>query len=167
MYHRLPELQLGQLELRSFFLSHLNRIYCAKSQLVDKLPELSRQAHYLDLKQAIDETVEIVELQIVRMRRIFILLDATYQHEHCSGLIGLLDEVFQSISPLSGRSALRDLSILFYMQNIESIEMASFKVMILIADNFDSPEVSQLLLECYDEAKEDRVLFKQLTEMYV
>jgi ferritin-like metal-binding protein YciE len=79
----------------------------------------------------------------------------------------LLDEAFQSISPLSGRPALRDLSILFYMQHIESIEMASFKIMLLIAGRLEHQEVSQLLLECYDESKEDRVLFKQLTAMYV
>lgn len=167
MTNRLPDLHLDQDELRSFFLSHLNRIYCAKSQLVEKLPELSREAYYLDLKQAIDETVEAVQFQIIRMRGIFIMMDATYQFENCTGLIGLLDEAFQSISPLSGRPALRDLSILFYMQNIESIEMASFKVMMMIADSLQNPQISQLLLESYDEAKEDRILFKQLTEMYI
>jgi ferritin-like metal-binding protein YciE len=167
MDNRFPELHLEEPELRSFFLSHLNRIYCAKSQLVDKLPQLSRQAHYLDLKQAIDETVEAVELQVQRMRQIFILMDAIYQYENCTGLVGLLDEAFQSISPISGRPALRDLSILFYMQNIESIEMASFKMMLMVADSLHNPEIYQLLLECFDEAKEDRVLFKQLTEMYI
>jgi ferritin-like metal-binding protein YciE len=167
MNNRLPDLHLDKDELRSFFLSHLNRIYCAKSQLVEKLPELSREAYYLDLKQAIDETVEAVQFQIIRMRGIFIMMDATYQFENCTGLIGLLDEAFQSISPLSGRPALRDLSILFYMQNIESIEMASFKVMMMIADSLQNPQISQLLLESYDEAKEERILFKQLTEMYI
>jgi ferritin-like metal-binding protein YciE len=167
MEKRVPEIELGQAELQSFFLSHLNRIYCAKSQLLEKLPELSRQAFFLDLRQAIDETIEVVQLQVSRIRQIFIAMDATYHHEHCTGLIGLLDEAFQSISPLSGRPALRDLSILFYMQNIESIEIASFKVMLAVSEKIGHPEVSQLLLESYDEAKEDKELFKQITAKYV
>jgi len=166
MNEQTPELQLNAEELRSFFLSHLNRIYCAKNQLVEKLPELSRRADFTDLKHAIAETIELVELQIIRMRQIFILLDAAYQHENCTGLIGLMDEAFQSISPLSGRPALRDLSILFYMQNIESIEVTSFRLLMMVADNFGDPEVSQLLLECYDDAKEDRVLLTQISQRY-
>lgn len=167
MEKRIPEIELGKAELQSFFLSHLNRIYCAKNQLLEKLPELNKQACFLDLKQAMDETREIVQSQLDRIRQIFIKLDATIHYEPCTGLVGLLDEAFQSISPESGRPVLRDLSILFYMQNIESIEMASFKVMLAVADKLGDPEVSQLLLESFDEAKEDRELFKQITEKYM
>lgn len=164
---RTPEKELGQDDLMKFFISHLNRIYCAKNQLVDNLPQLKSHAHFLDLRHAIDETVEVVQNQIRRMREIFILLDTFYTHESCTGLIGLLDEAFQSIGPQSDKPALRDLSILFYMQNIESIETASFKVMMLVANKMENPEVVQLLRECYDEANEDRILFKQIIDKYV
>ncbi len=69
MNNRLPDLHLDQDELRSFFLSHLNRIYCAKSELVEKLPELGKRIYFLDLKQAIDATVDVVRLQIQKMRQ--------------------------------------------------------------------------------------------------
>ena len=101
------------------------------------------------------------------MKQIFILLDTWYNHESCIGLIGLLDEAFQSIGPQAGKPALRDLSILFYMLNIESIEQASFKTMLMVANKLENPEIVQLLRECYDEAKEDRVLFKQIAENYL
>jgi len=101
------------------------------------------------------------------MKEIYILLDAWYQPESCIGLIGILDEAFQSIGNPSESHSLRDLSILFYMQNIESIESASFKVMIHVADKLAQPEVVQLLLECYDEAREDKILLKQITENYL
>jgi ferritin-like metal-binding protein YciE len=158
---------MDQKELRQFFVNHLNRIYCAKSQLVDKLPELGRRSTFLDLRQAIDETVAIVKLQIRRMRQIYIALDETYQPESCIGLVGILDEAFQSIGIPGETAALCDFSILFYMQNIESIEMSSFKVMILVAEKLAEPGVSQLLLECYDEAREDKILFKEITGKYL
>lgn len=164
---RVPLIEFGHKDLLGFFVSHLNRIYCAKSQLVEKLPELSRQTYFLDLKQAINETVEVVSSQIQRMRQIYILLDSIYHQENCTGLIGLLDEAFQSIGPQSGKGALRDLSILFYMQNIESVEMASFGMLMRVADKMDNQAVVQLLRECYDEAKEDKILLKQITQNYL
>jgi ferritin-like metal-binding protein YciE len=167
MEQRLPQEGLSKADLLTFFLAHLNRVYCAKNQLVEKLPELSGRAHFLDLKQAIEETVDVVYLQIQRMKQMYILLDSIYHFEHCTGLIGLLDEAFQSIGPKSDHPELRDLSILFYMQNIESIEMASFKILMLVAAKMEIPGVVELLQECYDEAKEDRVLLTQITQSYV
>ena len=167
MEPRTPSKELSQSELRHFFISHLHRIYCAKSQLVEKLPEIGKRSHYTDLWQAIDETVDIVRNQIVRMKEIYIKMDAFYQSESCIGLVGILDETFQSIGDPQDSAALRDLSILFYMQNIESIEMASFKTMIYIADKLAQPDIAQLLLECYDEAKEDKALLKAITASYL
>jgi len=54
---RNPKKYLSSQELRYFFISHLNRVYCAKSQLAEKLPELAKRSHFLDLQQAIEETV--------------------------------------------------------------------------------------------------------------
>lgn len=167
MESRIPTKELTPKELRHFFISHLNRIYCAKSQLVEKLPELGKRSHFTDLRQAIDETVKIVRNQILRMKQVYIMLDSWYQPESCIGLVGILDEAFQSIGIPDESGAIRDLSILFYMHNIESIETASFKVMMLVADKMGEPNIAQLLLECYDEAKEDKVLFKEITQNYL
>ena len=57
---RTPLKDLSQAELRQFFISHLNRIYCAKSQLIDKLPQLGKRSGFRDLQQAIGETMEVV-----------------------------------------------------------------------------------------------------------
>lgn len=164
---RNPNTDLGRDELRRFFISHLNRIYCAKNQLVDKLPFLGTKAHFLDLKQAVDETVDAVRMQILRMNRIYILLDDFYHPESCVGLAGILDEAFQSIGVPDDSPALRDLSILFYMQNIESVESASFQILLRVSDRLEDQEIFQLLLECYDEAREDKALFRAITENYL
>jgi ferritin-like metal-binding protein YciE len=164
---RRPLKELSRQELRQFFISHLNRIFCAKSQLADKLPELAGRSHFLDLRQAIGETVEIVADQIARIKQMYIALDAFYRPEGCAGLAGILDEAFQSIGVPGESPALRDLSILFYLQNMESIEMASFKMMIYVAAKLEEPGVEQMLLECFDEAKDDNVLLKEITANYL
>ncbi|HTD98498.1 MAG TPA: DUF892 family protein [Mucilaginibacter sp.] len=164
---RTPLKELSRQELRQFFISHLNRIFCAKSQLVEKLPELARRSHFRDLRQAIGETVETVEDQISRIKQMYIALDAFYRPEGCAGLAGILDEVFQSIGVPGESPALRDLSILFYLQNMESIEMASFKMMIFVAGKLGEPGIEQMLLECFDEAREDKLLLKEITANYL
>ena len=40
----------GPDKLRIFFTIHLNRIYCAKTHLVSRLPEIERNAHFNDLQ---------------------------------------------------------------------------------------------------------------------
>jgi len=164
---RNPSKELNAQELRHFFISHLNRIYCAKSQLLDKLPELEKRAQFLDLRQAIGETIEIVALQIDRMKEIYILLDDFYRPESCVGLTGILDEAFQSVGAPNESPSLSDLSLLFYMQNIESIEMASFNMMMLVAGKMQRQDIVQLLRECFDEAKDDKVLLKAITNNYL
>ena len=101
------------------------------------------------------------------MRQIYIQLDAFYQEESCVGLAGILDEAFQSIGKPGDSPALRDLSILFYMQNIESIEAASFNMLMRVADRLQRPDIEQLLRECFDEAKDDKALFRQITQNYL
>jgi ferritin-like metal-binding protein YciE len=164
---RNPSHELSEAELKVFFISHLNRIDCAKNQLVDKLPLLIKRAHFLDLRQGIEETIEAVQLQIGRMKQMYILLNAFYQPESCVGLIGILDEAFQSIGKPGDNPALRDLSVLFYMQNIENIETASFKSLLRVSERLRQPDIVQLLRECYDEAQEDKILFGQITENYL
>lgn len=164
---RHPKAALNPAELKYFFLSHLHRIYCAKSQLIEKLPLLQDDSNFLDLKQAIGETIEAVQQQILRMKDIYILLDAWYKPESCVGLVGILDEGFQSVGILEEGPALRDMSVLFYMYNIESIETASFKTMLFVAGKMGQPDVMQLMQECYDDAREEKILFRQITENYL
>ncbi len=164
---RLPVQNISTDEFRHFFLSHLHRIYCAKSELTDKLPLLGEQTFYRDLQQAIEETVQSIFKQLKRLEEIYQKMHSRYHPDGCIGVIGVLKEAFQSVGAAGDSPALNDLSLIFYMQHIESIEMASFKVMMMIADKLELPDVKQLLLECYDEAREDKILFKAIMSRYL
>jgi ferritin-like metal-binding protein YciE len=158
---------LDSSELKQFFVSHLNRIYCAKSQLEDKLPIITGNAHSHDLRLAVSQTIDVVAVQIGRLEEIYARLGTSYTPESCLGLLGFLDEAFQSIGPPLDRPSLRDLSILFYMQNIESIEMVSFEVMMRVADKLNERSVVELLHECYVEARQDQALFSSMVGKYL
>jgi ferritin-like metal-binding protein YciE len=162
----LPQVILAADKLKSFFLAHLNRIYCSKSHLAERFPDLALNAHFSDLKHVVNETLEDVEKQIARMGEIYVLLDAQYSFEKCNGLIGMIEEAYDAIHEQND-SEMRDLAILFYLQHIDSVEMSSFKALQMIALKLKDKQVEQLLLENFDDAKNDRALLVAITQKYL
>jgi ferritin-like metal-binding protein YciE len=161
------KINLGSKKLKLFFLKHLDRIYAAKLHLVSGLPKLAAEAQFADLKNAICETVEDVEKQLARMEVIYTLLDADVSHGSIHGLTGLIDDAFEAINEQTGEPELRDLSIIFYLQNIESVEMASFQILQMAAVKLKNKHINQLLKENYDEAKADRTLLLLISSKYI
>lgn len=161
------KINLGSEKLKVFFIKHLDRIYAAKLHLVSKLPHLLDEVQFADLKHAIRETVEDVEKQIARMEVIYTLLDAEVSKGSIHGLTGMIEDAFEAINEQTGEPELRDLSIIFYLQNIESVEMASFQILQMAAVKLKNKHVSQLLKENYDEAKADRTLLLLISSKYI
>ncbi|MCQ6957070.1 DUF892 family protein [Mucilaginibacter aquariorum] len=161
------QIQLGSEKLKSFFINHLNRIYSAKAHLVSKLPLLNDEVYFKDLQFAIQETVEDVEKQMARMDVIYELLDAVKADGSINGLSGLIDDAFDAIAEQADEAELRDMSIIFYLQNIESMEMASFQVLQMAAVKLKNNQIKQLLQENYDEAKADRTLLLFIAAKYI
>lgn len=161
------KINLGSEKLKVFFIKHLDRIYAAKLHLVSKLPHLLDEVQFADLKHAIRETVEDVEKQIARMEVIYTLLDAEVSKGSIHGLTGMIEDAFEAINEQTGEPELRDLSIIFYLQNIESVEMASFQILQMAAVKLNNKHVNQLLKENYDEAKADRTLLLLISSKYI
>lgn len=165
--HSPKKITLGTEKLKTFFVKHLNRIYFAKAHLVSRLPQLHDEVYFKDLQHAIIETVEDVEKQMARMEVIYELLDAEISKGSIHGLTGLVDDAFEAIREQQGEAELRDMSIIFYLQNIESVEMASFQVLQMAAVKLKNRQIKQLLQENYDEAKEDRTLLLLIAAKYI
>jgi ferritin-like metal-binding protein YciE len=154
-------------QIKYFFINHLNKIYVAKTHLVTSLPKLLSEVEYKDLYEAIQDTVNDVEKQLARMEVIFALLDAGGAADGCLGISGLVNEAFEAIKVNNKDPELRDLSIVFYMQSIESLEMASFQILQIAAVKLKSKQIKQLLMENYLEAKADRTLMLLIAAKYV
>ena len=161
------KINLGSKKLKTFFVSHLDKIYAAKAHLVSRLPLIADEVHFSDLRHAILETVDDVEKQMARMELIYELLDAGINKGNSSGLVGLVDDAFADIRLHSSEHELRDLSVTFYMHNIESMEMASFQILQMAAVKLKNKQVKQLLRENYDEAKADRTLVLLIASKYL
>ncbi|SOD13794.1 DUF892 family protein [Pedobacter xixiisoli] len=154
-------------KLKAFFIEHLDKIYCAKVHLITRLPKLLEQAHFADLKSAILETIIHVENEISRMEMIYTVLDSNYSDCNAKGLTGLVEDAFEAMQKQGKDRELRDLSILFYLQNIESVEMASFQILQMAAVKLKNNQIVTLLKENYEEAKANRTLFLLIASKYI
>lgn len=160
-------IQLGDARLLKFFINNLDKIYCAKQHMIERFPEIANESHFEDLNQAIFETVDDVKKQIVRMDEIYTYLGVENTTTTCSGLASMIEETFTAIDEQKDDTALRDMAILFYLQNIESIEVSSFQILQMMATRMNNPKILQLLKENLDEAKDDRMLLLLITARYV
>lgn len=160
-------INLGSERLKLFFIKHLDRIYAAKIHLTHKLPLLAEEARFKDLRNAIFDTVGNVEMQLARLQLIYTLLDCDPSKGSIHGLSGLIDDAFEAINEQKGEAELQDLSIIFYLQNIESVEMASFQILQMAAIRLHNPHINKLLKENYEEAKSDRTLLLLISSKYI
>ncbi len=143
---------LSKNTLLKFFAGHLDRIYCGKQHLLNSLPTLADRANFKDLKLAILELHDDVRKQTDRMMEIYTLLNIEQSDAGCLGMTTLLQEMFDGIDSNKGEKPLCDLSLIFYLQNIESIEATSFQMLRLAAIELDNKQIRQLLKESFDEA---------------
>ena len=57
-----------------FFLTYLNKIFCAKTHFAERLPELADQAEFRDLSNAILETLDDIMKQLPEWRKFIFCL---------------------------------------------------------------------------------------------
>jgi ferritin-like metal-binding protein YciE len=96
------------------------------------------------------------QIQIARIEIIYTLLDAEVTKGSIHGLAGLIEDAFEAINEQTGKPELRDLSIIFYLQNIESVEMAFFQILQMAAVKLKNKHIEQVLKQNHDGAKSDR-----------
>ena len=161
------EINLSKADLQEFFIHHLNKVYSAKTHLLKRLPEILYQVHFSDLESAIFDTIEIVEKQRERMREIYQIINAIIHDGNINGLKGLIDDSFDEIKAHQNNPELRDMSIMFYMTNIEATEMASFQILQLLAVKIGDNKIKKLIKENFDDAQSDKALLLLITTKYL
>ena len=162
-----PEMNLQPADLKQFFMSHLNKIYCAKNHLVDNFPAVLKLATFADLKGAIEESIGELRNQITRMREIYQIMKQNYEPAACKMFTGLIDDLFYGIKHENSSAELKDMSIIYYLQNIESLEMASFHALQMAAVKFKNDDINALLKDNFEEAKTERTMLRLIMAKYL
>jgi len=154
----------GLNEVEQFFFETLNKLFCAKAHLIERLLEIIEDTRFSNLKAAIAETIAETEDQVENLNEIYTLLEKSHSFKNCSALITILDNSFTEIQQTTRGSEIRDLLIMAYIYTAESTETAALKVLKVIADKLPNAEIKKLLILSIAASKRDSALILSLTK---
>jgi len=152
-------------KVQQFFIEHLNRLYCAKAHLVERLEEIGDEAKFIKVKHIITDTIQKSENQIHRLDKIYNSLHIRYSFEKCGGLIAFLEDSFSSFQLYVNDPYLSYILILSYLQHIESVVSSSCQLLQLLSLKMENPEIENSLAKMCDDT--DRTLYNEITTLYI
>ena len=155
------------LDLKLLFIHQLNRVNCTKGYLIRNLPLLIEIASFRTMKLAIQEDLDDVKKQQLRIDEMYRLLGSKPSDEGCDVVKSVIEEAF-NLGNNSGKSSIvNDMDIILYVQLIENIELTSFRMLKLIAQFLGNDEITQMVTECFDENIDNDRLFTLISEEYL
>jgi ferritin-like metal-binding protein YciE len=158
---------LNQPDLKLLFIHQLNRVNCTKGYLIRNLPILEEIASFKTMKLAIQEDLDDVKKQQLRIDEMYELLGSKASDEGCDVIKSVIEEAFNLGNNAGKSTIVNDMDIILYMQLIENIELTSFRMLKLIAQFMGNDEITQMVTECFDENVDNDKLFTLITEEYL
>src|SRR3984957_2522641 len=144
--------------LRRLYLKELRDLYDAENKITGALPKLIDAANNSELKNALQEHLDVTKKQIGRLEQIFQALNEKPSGETCKGMKGVIKEGDEIISA-GGDPSTVDAGIISAAQRVEHYEMAGYGTVRTYAKLLGQPEHANLLQQTLDEEEEaDRKL---------
>ena len=159
------DVELDDKLLKRTFLEHLNYIYYGKQHLVSFFNEVKDIATLDVLKMAIQECIEDTDNQIDQLEEIYTAIDEKPSKTNTLSIKATTLEAY--LAAIKGGKTLleRDVYILFYLQQIEGIEITYFKVLKNLANAIGYSNT--FLDQPFDNAVENRILFEAIYKEYI
>jgi ferritin-like metal-binding protein YciE len=160
-------LKLNEASLKKVFLMQLGNIFAVKTYQIANLPLIAESASFEDLRHAIQESIGDIHVQLLRMDVIYKLIGEHYQPQQCMGVRALTTEIFVAAKTPDLSHLERDLLLLYHLNNLESIEISSFTFLHQIAESMPLIDMTVLLRQNLDMAKDNKELFEMITREYI
>jgi len=162
-----PECSAGNKGTNEFLIFHLKMIHCAKSHLLERLPDFLGLSHLRELQSAIEETIRTIELQLKYMEEMSVILNFEYSGEYCAEIAPYAELCYEQIHFVIDDTELCDYAILYYMQNIAGMETTSFQSLLRAASRISDKRLINLIKDNFEAAKSERQLFEHTFKRYV
>lgn len=138
--------------LHDALVDEIKDLYNAEKQLLKALPKMAKNATSEDLRAALESHLAETQGQIVRLERVFELLDEKPRGKHCAGMAGIIEEGSDVLEE-DFEGAVMDACIIASGQRAEHYEMAAYGTSIAWAETLGLTEIAQLLNETLAEEK--------------
>ena len=144
--------------LQQLYLKELRDLYDAENQITGALPKLIDAANNSELKNALQEHLNVTQTQIKRLEQIFQTLNEKATGETCKGMKGVIKEGDEIVSA-GGDPSTVDAGIISAAQRVEHYEMAGYGTVRNYAKLLGQEEHGRLLQQTLDEEeKADKTL---------
>lgn len=147
--------------LNSLFINQLKKIYGIEQMLLKKLPVMERSVTSSELKETIEEHIDITETQVKRLDEVFSIIGIAIEAGKSAAIEGIIEEGNELIKETPD-SLVRDAAIIAVIQKIEHYEIASYGCLRTWAKLLEYEEASDLLQTTLDEEGE---MDEKLTEI--
>jgi ferritin-like metal-binding protein YciE len=156
---------MDDLLLKKTFLEHLNYIYYGKQHLIDFFIEIKGLATLNVLKMAIQETNDDTEDQLHQLEKIYNSIGESPAKTNTLGIKAMTLEAYIAAIKAGKTPLERDVFILFYLQQIEGIEITYYKVLKNLAKAIGYS--NSFLDQPFNLAVENKILFESIYKEYI
>ena len=156
---------IDELLLKKTFLEHLNYIYYGKQHLMNFFDEVGSMASLKILKMAIQEGNDDAENQMLQMDEVFAYIGESPSKIKTLGIKAITLEAYLAAIKTGKTPLEKDVFILFYLQQIEGIEITYYRVLKNLAKSIGYSHT--FLDQTFDLAVDNQLLFETIYKEYI
>lgn len=143
--------EMKESPLHQFFVEEIQDIYWAEKHLVTALPKMAKAATSTELRKAFEDHLDITQMHVERLEKVFESLDEKPQAKTCEALKGLIKEAEEIIADTDRGTMVRDCGLILAAQKVEHYEIATYGTLRTLAAIMGHTEVQELLQATLDE----------------
>lgn len=140
--------------LHKFFLDGLKDIYYAEHVLVGALQNMEDAATTEELKEAFEDHRLLTQKHILRLEKVFKLLEEKPEQKNCKAMDSLIAEGEEIIKSTPDGSMTRDAALIIAAQKVEHYEIASYGGLAQLAVTMNHTKAADLLEKTLNEEEE-------------
>jgi ferritin-like metal-binding protein YciE len=139
--------------LQELYIEQLQDLFSAEQQIIKALPKMVQSAQSEELRDALNEHLEVTKKQADRVEKICEELGEDAKGEKCKGMEGVLKEGSDLVEDISNKEV-RDAAIIAAAQRVEHYEMAGYGTARTYAILLGYDEAASALEQTLEEDKE-------------
>jgi len=134
------------------FEAELKDIYWAEKALVKAIPKMIKNASSEQLGRALELHLDDTEHQVMRLDKIFSLINIKPEAKKCEAMEGLIKEAEETMAEVP-KGFVRDAAIIACAQKVEHYEIATYGTLCAFAKSLGLERVAELFHQTLQEEK--------------
>lgn len=153
--------------LQEKMLHELADIYDAEHQFLEAQQQMISHANADTVKLLLQEHIQQTEQQIKNLEQVFQALGEQPKREKCAAASGLVTEGNKLLKEVSGNPALVDLAIAGSQSKVEHYEVASYRGLVMGAQEMGKHEILSLLQQNLQQEEQTAQRVEQSTPQLI